>query len=115
MDGSRLLFLGHAPTHEFDKGILERGFALLHASDLAARSLDDPHDATERRVARELEAESVDAILLGDAGRRDAVNRSEGVQEAAAGAELKIDHRILLDPLLQLAGRSLGVDGATVD
>jgi len=44
MDGSTLLLFGHPPPNEFDEGVFQGGFALLHTPDLPSGSLDDPHD-----------------------------------------------------------------------
>src|SRR5207302_4711066 len=115
MDGSRLLLLGHATADQLDECILERGLALLHSADLAAGSLDHPHHAPQRGIVRELKTEPVEAVLLGDARCGYAFDRAQSVEQAAARAELEVDDRVLLDPLLQLRRRSLGDDAAAVD
>src|SRR5712691_11160311 len=100
MDGSRLLLLGHATANQLDECILEGRLAFLHAPDLAAGSFDDTHDAPQRRIVRELKAEPVGAVLLQDAGGCHAIHPAQGVEQAAARTELKIDDRTLLDALL---------------
>src|SRR5207302_853640 len=84
-------------TDQLDKGILERGLALLHSADLAAGSLDHPHHAPQRGIVRELKTEPVEAVLLGDARRGYAFDRAQSVEQAAARAELEVDDRILLE------------------
>src|SRR5437762_11771417 len=100
MDGSRLLLLGHATANQLDEGILEGGFTLLPSPDLAAGSFDHPHHAPQRRIVRELKTESVEAVLLDDAHCGHAIDRTQSIEQAAAGAELQVDTRILLDALL---------------
>jgi len=97
---ARLLLLGHATANQLDECILECRFTLLHSLDLAAGSLDRPHHAPQRRIVRELKAEPVGAVLLQDAGGCHAIHPAQGVEQAAARTELKIDDRILLDALL---------------
>src|SRR5256714_12589981 len=115
MDGSGLLLLGHAAAHQLDEGILQRRLTFLDTLNLAAGSLDHAHDTTQRGVAGELEAEAVDAVLLGDAGGGHAINASERVEEAGARAQLKVHDRILLNPLLELARRALGYEATAID
>src|SRR5437660_12898837 len=107
MDGSSLLFFRHASTHQLDERVLQRGFALLQASNLAARAFDDPHDAPQCGVAGEEEGEPVDAVLLGDAGPGNAVDLPQRVEQETARAQLNIDARILLDLLLELGLRAV--------
>src|SRR6202022_418087 len=114
MDGSSLLLFGHSPSNERDKGVFQGGFALLHTPDLPAGSLDDPHDAGQRRVAGQLKTEPVDAVLLGDARGGHAVYGAQRIKESGARAELEIDDRILLDPLLQLGRRPPGDAGSAI-
>src|SRR5438309_10783084 len=115
MDGSSLLLFGHAPSDEFYEGVLQRDLAFLHASDLAAGSLDHPHDTAQGRVAGQLEAEPVDAVLFGDAGGSHAVDAPQRVEQAAPRAELEIDDRIPLAAPAQSRRRSLSDDAAPVD
>src|SRR5260370_29964343 len=115
MAGSSLLFFGHYATNELDEGVLEGGFRFLPAPDLAAGSLDHAHDTAEGRVAGELKAEPIDAVLLRDARGGHAIDAPQGIEQAAAGAELEVDDRMLLDLLLQLGGCRLGDDAAAVD
>src|SRR6202521_3289245 len=114
MDGSSLLLFGHSPSNERDKGVFQGGFALLHTPDLPAGSLDDPHDTGQRRVAGQLKTEPVDAVLLGDARGGHAVYGAQRIQESGARAELEVDDRILLDPLLQLGRRPLSDDASAI-
>src|ERR1700694_4193935 len=100
LDGSSLLLFGHPPSNELDKGVFQGGFALLHAPDLPAGSLDDPHDTGQGRVAGKLKTEPVDTVLLGDARGGHAIHGAQRIQQPGARAELEIDDRIPLDPLL---------------
>ena len=95
MDGSRLLFLRHPPTNQLDEGILKGGLAFLDPADLSTGSVDDPHHTAERGVVGELEAEPVNAVLLGNTGGRHALDTPQRVEETAAGAQLEINDRIL--------------------
>src|SRR6202043_1896921 len=115
MDASWLPLLGHAPANQLDERILQRGLAFLHAPDLAAGALNHPHDTAQGGVAGELEAKSVDAILLGDARSGHATDRPQRIEQAAARGELEIHDRIPLDLLLELGRRSLGHDAAAID
>src|SRR5947199_1193331 len=107
MAGSSLLLLGHASADEAHESILKRGLSLLDATDLTSGFLDHPHNAGQCCVARQQHAEPIDAVLLQDAGPRNAVNAAEGVQQVVTDGQLEIDDRLLLDLLLEIGWRTL--------